>query len=81
VAREGGDEFIVLFPDTEISVIRSIMQAIKENCDRRNEISVKPSISLGCAIMQMSCQDINHVFKEAEDMMYKDKLSTGNNRI
>jgi diguanylate cyclase (GGDEF)-like protein len=81
VAREGGDEFIVLFPDTEISDIRSIMHAIKKSCNRRNEIPVKPSISLGCAMMQMSCQDINDVFKEAEDMMYKDKLSTGNNRI
>lgn len=81
VAREGGDEFIVLFPDTEISVIRSIMHAIKDNCDRRNDYPVKPSISLGCSMIQKSGQDINQVFKEAEDMMYKNKLSTGHNRI
>lgn len=81
VAREGGDEFIVLFPDTEISIVRGIMQAIRENCDKRNEIPIKPSIALGCAMMQSNGQDIDHVFKEAEDMMYKDKLRAGHNRI
>ncbi|MBP1755960.1 MAG: diguanylate cyclase protein [Firmicutes bacterium] len=81
VARKGGDEFIVLFPDTDISIVRSIVQAIKDNCDRRNESPVKPSISLGYAMTYMNDQDINHVIKEAEDMMYLVKLGTGHSRM
>lgn len=81
VARRGGDEFIILFPQTDIADIRRIMQAIKDNCARRREEPVKPSISLGCAMIHMCQQDINLVLKEAEDMMYLDKLSTGQNRV
>jgi len=81
VARKGGDEFIVLFPDTDLSIVRSIVQAIKDNCDRRNESPVKPSISLGYAMTYMNDQDINHVIKEAEDMMYLVKLGTGHSRM
>jgi hypothetical protein len=57
------------------------MQAIKDKCTMRREDPVKPSISLGCAMMRMSQQDINLVLKEAKDMMYLDKLVTGQNRI
>lgn len=81
VARKGGDEFIVLFPDTDISIVRSIVQAIKDNCDSRNESPVKPSISLGYAMTHMNDQEINHVIKEAEDMMYMEKLGTGHSRM
>ena len=81
VARKGGDEFIVLFPDTELTVVRSIMEAIKENCNKRNEFPVKPSISLGCASMLGRGQNIKYVIKEAEDMMYQDKVSSGHHRI
>lgn len=81
VARMGGDEFIVLFPNTDISNVKRDMQAIKENCARHNDFHNRLSISLGCAMMHSNTQSIDQVMKEAEDMMYKDKLETGHKRI
>lgn len=81
VAREGGDEFVILFPETKISVVEGIMRAIKDNCSRYEADLVKPGISLGCAVMQGENQDINLVLKEAEDRMYREKRKEGQHRL
>ncbi len=81
IARKGGDEFLVIFPETDISYAESIVEAIKEKCSRYSEFPFKPSISLGCAMMHSNSQNIYQVFKEAEDLMYKDKLGAERTRM
>lgn len=75
VSRIGGDEFVIMLPNTgqgEVNrFIRRIHQAVlKEN--KKNSIS---SLSIGYAIKESMQENIDHIFKKAEDEMYRHKLA------
>lgn len=75
LARQGGDEFSVLLPNTTKKEAESIEKRIKEKC-RKKQIDMIPiSIALGRATKEKSDQDIEKVLKKADDKMYKNKLS------
>jgi diguanylate cyclase (GGDEF)-like protein/PAS domain S-box-containing protein len=74
VARWGGDEFVVLLPNTTNETCGEICKDIlskKEN----NTTNIKTSISLGYSTKFNSEENITKILKEAEDMMYKHKLT------
>jgi diguanylate cyclase (GGDEF)-like protein/PAS domain S-box-containing protein len=74
VARWGGDEFVVLLPNTTNETCGEICKDIlfkKEN----NTENIKTSISLGYSTKLNSEENITKILKEAEDMMYKHKLT------
>lgn len=76
IARIGGDEFVVILPHTTESQTREIVHRIEEriNSERMGVIAV--SISIGQATKTASIQDIEDVFKRAEEDMYTQKLSS-----
>lgn len=74
VARWGGDEFILLLPMCDSKAAAKIIQRIKNNCQNINDLPIQTSISLGWAMKSYPTQDIRDIIKEAENMMYRNKL-------
>ena len=75
IARWGGDEFVILFPNVTEEIIKSIVERIYNNFKLSNFPLLPLSISIGYAIKDSPEKDIEDVIKEAEDNMYKRKLS------
>ncbi len=72
IARWGGDEFLILLPQTSEKEGQNICQRIKENCSRENP-GYPISLSLGLAIKEQKGEKLASLFKIAEDRMYDQK--------
>lgn len=75
LARQGGDEFAILLPQTTQKEAEKIINRInnKSNKTKKDELTV--SIALGTASKTKLSQDINNILKKADDNMYQNKLS------
>lgn len=75
LARWGGDEYIMLLPHTTGAEAAQIIQEV--TCNNKGEFidSINLSISLGYATKYDDSENIDTVIKQADDMMYKEKLS------
>ena len=76
VARTGGDEFTVLLPHNSAPLFEAICQKIQEQIERYNAENppVPISLSMGFAVSGEAPPNINALFKEAGDRMYRGKL-------
>jgi diguanylate cyclase (GGDEF)-like protein/PAS domain S-box-containing protein/putative nucleotidyltransferase with HDIG domain len=74
LARYGGDEFIILLPQTSKQDAQIILDRIKESCSKTEEDRLPISISLGLAVKESKEQPLNEVLKQADDLMYQNKL-------
>ncbi|MCK8823802.1 diguanylate cyclase domain-containing protein [Fuchsiella alkaliacetigena] len=74
VARWGGDEFIILLPQTAEEEVADICQRIDNECRQRKIKSIKPSVSLGYAVKKQITESIEMTIKNAEEQMYKQKI-------
>ncbi len=78
VARWGGDEFVILLPKTPKEVAEKICNRIKNNCIEFNAVNysfpVPLSIALGHATKEHEKENIEDIFRVAEDGMYRNKL-------
>lgn len=79
IARWGGDEFVILLPSTDKEGVVDICNRIKESFEEIKGEPVKPSIALGYATKIKHEEDIEDIFKIAEDLMYKNKLNESRN--
>lgn len=77
IARWGGDEFLILLPNTTEQVAEDIIARIIKNCDRYNHGTVQLSIALGSAVKHKGSTSLAAVVKEAEERMYRRKLMNG----
>lgn len=75
LARQGGDEFAVLLPNTGKKEVKNILDRIKENIAKSQEDELPLSIALGAATKNNFAKDLELVLKEADDEMYNNKLS------
>ncbi|KPU43656.1 putative diguanylate cyclase YdaM [Oxobacter pfennigii] len=75
IARWGGDEFVLLLPQTGGDQAQRICQRIVAACRECREGHIQPSIALGMATKTNSEQNIEKILGEAEQMMYKNKLT------
>ena len=78
VARVGGDEFVALLPNTSLEIGENIVVRIKDAVDKYNqkqEQKIPLSLSLGLACAEGGAKDLSAVFKQADDLMYRDKLN------
>jgi diguanylate cyclase (GGDEF)-like protein len=73
VARLGGDEFIVILPKTEGKVIEEIIQRIKKLAAVEKVGGLEVSISFGYETKKKETEDIEEIFRRAEDDMYRHK--------
>ena len=75
VARIGGDEFILLLPRTDAAEAERIINRISQAILREEKELVILSASFGWATKTVAGREMQDVFKEAEDKMYRNKLS------
>ena len=79
VARTGGDEFAALLPKTDMRTGQEIVSRIRTVIDEFNQQAhssqIPLSISIGFSVAKNADDDLFSIFKEADDLMYRDKLS------
>lgn len=73
VARVGGDEFVILLPNTEANEVEEIIHRVKKEFFKEKSPTIKGSISMGYDTKTKINQDIERTMKNAEDNMYKEK--------
>ncbi|WP_347490714.1 diguanylate cyclase domain-containing protein [Desulfoscipio sp. XC116] len=76
VARIGGDEFAILFPNGERNVVENICRRVRWAVANHNKVSpdLPLSISIGYATRSGDGKNMNDLFKEADNNMYREKL-------
>lgn len=74
ISRIGGDEFIVLFPQTSGIEAEEIEKRIQQMAAADNVGSLDISISFGWATKFTEDESIDEVLKKAEDYLYQKKL-------
>ncbi len=79
IIRYGGDEFVILLPQTTEEEVQQIIGRIKKQSaefqvGEKEEDTIPISISLGYAVKNTVSVNIYEILKKAEDRMYKDKL-------
>ncbi|MDD3172777.1 MAG: diguanylate cyclase [Herbinix sp.] len=79
IFRTGGDEFVMILPNTTSTEAQHITETINKKCSNQPERPVKPSISLGHATKERLDQEMNIIYKLAEDRMYSNKLKESKN--
>lgn len=72
--RWGGDEIIIILPNTSGEDALHIADEINLRCKEKKNRPVPLSISLGVASLQKNNQSLDDLIKEAEDKVYKKKL-------
>jgi len=75
LARQGGDEFAILLPETTQKEAERIINRIKKKSSETKADELIVSIALGTASKTKSIQDLNNISKIADDSMYQNKLS------
>lgn len=74
ISRVGGDEFIILLPMTMEKTALEIVDRVKKKCENNPLDYIKINISFGVATKTSIDEDINKIYKKAEDRMYFNKL-------
>ncbi len=74
ICRYGGDEFVVILPNTDSEATELIVERILEKVDKQKTEIGMLSISFGWDTKNEESEDIYQVLKRAEDFMYKKKL-------
>jgi len=75
IGRFGGDEFVILLPQTTKETARLICKRIKENCGGALVKDVPVSIALGIATKTSETTSLIETLQEAENDMYRQKLN------
>lgn len=74
IARIGGDEFVVLLPNTNDEEASKIVERIQSESKKHIVESVPLSISIGWDTKRIVSESMTEVFIKAEDHMYRKKL-------
>jgi len=74
ITRWGGDEFVLLLPQTSTEVLLDICKRIKNLCSGAVIKSIPLSIALGTACKKTPADNLLEVLKKAEDEMYRQKM-------
>ncbi len=77
MARTGGDEFVVLLPNTNSEEAVAIKNRINTLASEVKLDSVIISLAIGVATKTRETQDIQDVLKEADNNMYRNKVQHG----
>ena len=73
LARWGGDEFGLLLPQTEAPTAKKVMQRIHSKLTNYSHKQIDVNLALGLATKTKQFEDIDEIFKKADDNMYENK--------
>ena len=73
-ARYGGDEFVLLLPNTTAAEADNRIKEIEEKTRQVDIEALQLTLSFGYAVRESVSDEFSTVFKVAEDMMYRNKL-------
>ncbi len=76
VARIGGDEFAILAPTTDTKKAEQLAQRLRLAVHEYNQKDprIPISLSIGYATEQSQTPDMRKLFREADDVMYREKM-------
>ena len=74
LARIGGDEFVIVMPKTSENEAAKLIKKIKTKAEEIKTQSISLSISFGYISKQNTNEDIQEIYRSAEDLMYREKL-------
>ncbi len=77
LARIGGDEFVLLLPKTDSTDAQIIVSRIKDVISNTRIDKICPSVSFGWDTKKEEYEDMEKIFSQAEDFMYRRKLLEG----
>lgn len=77
IARMGGDEFVILLPETNAGEAAQLIKRIKNLLKKESVEGLEISVSFGYETKTSAADDIEAVIKKAEDAMYHNKLFEG----
>lgn len=75
VARIGGDEFVILLPNTDFEDAHQLVDRIYNTVSATTKKNRIISVSLGCAVKTSPKETMGAVFMNAEDDMYRHKIT------
>jgi diguanylate cyclase (GGDEF)-like protein len=75
VARIGGDEFVLLLPETDAKNAELVISRINKEIKKEKIKNMILSVSMGYAVKEKASESIEGLFIKAEDDMYRNKLS------
>ena len=80
VFRWGGDEFLVIAPNTDIDIVNSfitrINNAVSFEVEKFNNKDIKLGISIGYAVFPQDGQTFDELLSKADKKMYKVKIAS-----
>jgi diguanylate cyclase (GGDEF)-like protein len=77
VARWGGDEFLVILPQTDEENCRRVCEQIQSGCREMAETAIPLSAAMGTATKESGIARLAELFNIAENRMYSDKMNRG----
>ncbi len=77
VIRMGGDEFVIIMPNTSTKDAEKIVQKIRKMNQAIQIETIELSISFGIETKNKTTENLNDVLKNAENYMYRVKLFEG----
>lgn len=85
VARFGGEEFVIIFPDSELSqalvAAERVREAVAQTLTRLPDGTELPRVTISMGVAQLaSGQSVADLLKAADEAMYRAK-QTGRNRV
>ena len=75
VARMGGDEFVVLLPNTNASSAKKMIERIRSDVNSIEINGVDASIAIGFYTVDKESMVLDDILKNADESMYKEKNS------
>jgi diguanylate cyclase (GGDEF)-like protein/PAS domain S-box-containing protein len=75
VARIGGDEFVLLLPNTDAPYADTIIDRINATLEQHTIHDMPIAVSFGHAIKLKKEETLKELFREAENSMYRRKIS------
>ncbi|MBN2696181.1 MAG: diguanylate cyclase [Bacilli bacterium] len=77
VARIGGDEFAIVYPNTSKEEMEQLIKTILDQLEKAEVENIRLSISMGYDLKTTERTELREVTNIAENMMYKKKLVEG----
>ena len=74
LARYGGDEFVILLPQTTEEKVHDIYERIKSVCEDTEADELPVSLGIGTATKKTPGEELQEILKAADNSMQQDKL-------